>query len=106
MFTKCHQLKEHLGDLFCFLVFGRLALIFLSSSFVLWVFFFFFFLLYQYFPKVPLKSSLMAQTVKCLPTMWETGDQSLPGSGRSPAEGNGNALQYSCLENPMDRGTG
>ena len=28
---------------------------------------------------------------------------SIPGSGRSPAEGNGNPLQYSCLENPMDR---
>ena len=27
-----------------------------------------------------------------------------PGSGRSPGEGNGNPLQYSCLENPMDRG--
>ena len=26
------------------------------------------------------------------------------GSGRSPGEGNGNPLQYSCLENPMDRG--
>ena len=26
---------------------------------------------------------------------------SIPGSGRSPAEGNGNLLQYSCLENPM-----
>ena len=26
------------------------------------------------------------------------------GSGRSPREGNGNPLQYSCLENPMDRG--
>ena len=33
------------------------------------------------------------------------GDQdSIPGSGRSPGEGNGNPLQYSCLENPMDRG--
>ena len=30
---------------------------------------------------------------------------SIPGSGRSPGEGNGNPLQYSCLENPMDRGT-
>ena len=30
---------------------------------------------------------------------------SVPGSGRSPGEGNGNPLQYSCLENPMDRGT-
>ena len=33
------------------------------------------------------------------------GDQgSIPGSGRSPGEGNGNPLQHSCLENPMDRG--
>ena len=29
----------------------------------------------------------------------------IPGSGRSPGEENGNPLQYSCLENPMDRGT-
>ena len=29
---------------------------------------------------------------------------SIPGSGRSPGEGNGNPLQYFCLENPMDRG--
>ena len=29
---------------------------------------------------------------------------SIPGSGRSPGEGNRNPLQYSCLENPMDRG--
>ena len=28
---------------------------------------------------------------------------SIPGSGRSPGEGNGNPLQYSCLENPMER---
>ena len=28
----------------------------------------------------------------------------IPDSGRSPGEGNGNPLQYSCLENPMDRG--
>ena len=28
----------------------------------------------------------------------------IPGSGRSPEERNGNPLQYSCLENPMDRG--
>ena len=34
-----------------------------------------------------------------------TGDtSSVPGSGRSPGEGNNNLLQYSCLENPMDRG--
>ena len=29
---------------------------------------------------------------------------SILGSGRSPGEGNGSPLQYSCLENPMDRG--
>ena len=29
---------------------------------------------------------------------------SIPGSGRSSGEGNGNSLQYSCLKNPMDRG--
>ena len=28
----------------------------------------------------------------------------IPGSGRSPGEGNGNPLQYSCLENSMDKG--
>ena len=30
---------------------------------------------------------------------------SIPGSGRSPGEGNGTPLHYSCLENPMDGGT-
>ena len=35
---------------------------------------------------------------------YNAGDLGLiPGSGRSPGEGNGNPLQYSCLENPMDR---
>ena len=29
---------------------------------------------------------------------------SIPGSGKSPGEGNGNTIQYSCLENPMDGG--
>ena len=45
----------------------------------------------------------MAQTVKRLPIMRET-QGSIPESGRSSGEGNGNPLQYSCLENPMDRG--
>ena len=44
--------------------------------------------------------------VKNLPT--NAGDERdrglVPGSGRSPGEGNGNPLQYSCLENSMDRG--
>ena len=36
---------------------------------------------------------------------YNAGDQgSIPGSERSPGEGNSNRLQYSCLENPMDRG--
>ena len=47
----------------------------------------------------------MAIVVKNLPA--SAGDArdvgSIPGSGRSPGEGNGTPLQYSCLENPMDR---
>ena len=42
--------------------------------------------------------------VKNLPANARNADF-IPGSGRSPGEGNGNPLQYSCLENPMDRGT-
>ena len=46
---------------------------------------------------------LMAQMVK--ESACNVGDQvSIPGSGRSPGEGNGNPLQYSCLGNPVDRG--
>ena len=48
-------------------------------------------------------TSLVDQTVKCLSI--NAGDLGLiPGSGRFPEEGNGNPLQYSCLENPMDGG--
>ena len=46
----------------------------------------------------------MVQTVKNLPAMQET--RSIPRSGGSAGEGNGNPLQYSCLENPMERGAG
>ena len=46
----------------------------------------------------------MAQA-KNLCATGDAGDAcSIPGSGRSPGEGNGNPLQYSCLENPMDTG--
>ena len=46
-------------------------------------------------------ASLVAQRVKHLPA--DAGEASLsPGLGRSPEEGNGNSLQYSCLENSMD----
>ena len=45
----------------------------------------------------------VCNAVKNLPD--SVGDMSsIPGSGRSPGEGNGSPLQYSCLENPMDRG--
>ena len=48
-------------------------------------------------------ASLVAQIVKNLPTMQKTWVRSL--SQEDPlAEGNGNSLQYSCLENTMDRG--
>ena len=49
----------------------------------------------------------MALVVKNLPA--NAGDVrdegSIPGLGRSPGEGHGNPVQYSCLENHMDRGT-
>ena len=47
-------------------------------------------------------ASQVAQRAKNLPAnAAEAG--LIPGSGRSPGEGNGNPLQYSCLGNPMDR---
>ena len=54
------------------------------------------------------KGFLVAQSVNNQPVMQETacnaGDpDSIPGSGKSPGEGNGNPLQYPCLGNPMDR---
>ena len=52
----------------------------------------------------PLCDTLVAQRVKSLPAMKETWVRSL-GWEDSPGEGNGNLLQYSCLENPTDRGT-
>ena len=46
---------------------------------------------------LPTWASLVAQRLKRLPEMRET-------RVRSPGEGNGNPLQYSCLENPMEGG--
>ena len=68
--------------------------------------------LLKYFSNSPLSirwASLGAQSVKNLPAMQETacnaGDpDSILGSRRLPGGGNGNLLQYSCLDNPMDRG--
>ena len=49
------------------------------------------------------RASQVALAVKNPPA--NAGDLgSIPGLGRSPGEGHGNPLQYSCLENPTDRG--
>ena len=58
---------------------------------------------FQYFMCAPCHvwDSLVAQRVKSLPAMQKTWIQSL--SGRPPGEENGNPLQYSCLENPVDK---
>ena len=50
-----------------------------------------------------IRDSLVAQTVKNLPANAED-EGPIPGSGRSPGKGNSYPLQYSCLENPTDRG--
>ena len=62
---------------------------------------------YCHFPQ-----SIIQTIVKLFPggsdgkaSVYNVGDLgSIPGSGRSPGEGNGHPLQYYCLENPMDRG--
>ena len=53
-----------------------------------------------------MQGSLVAQTVKNLPAnAGVEGDVgSIPVLGRSPADGNGKPLHYSCLKNPMDKG--
>ena len=59
----------------------------------------------SYFPTFKYRftrASLEAQLVKNLPNIGDPG--LIPGSRRSLGGGNGNPLQYSCLENPMDRG--
>ena len=58
----------------------------------------------------PLKGSVKSPrgfpggSVENNPTANSGDTGSIPQSGRSPGEGNGNPFQYSCLENPMDRG--
>ena len=56
--------------------------------------------------KIRISGSPVAQLLKNLSAI--AGDAEardwIPGSGRSPGEGDGNQLQYSCLENSMDRG--
>ena len=64
------------------------------------IFLFFFFLTCSYLDTWGFPSGSEVKVSAC-----KAGDPgSIPGSGRSPGEGNGNPLQYSCLENPMDGG--
>ena len=63
------------------------------------------------FNKIPIKISTSNQNISVHggsageESACTAGDPgSIPGLGRSPGEQNGNPLQYSCLENPMDRG--
>ena len=59
--------------------------------------------LLEVFPLLSILASLIAQSIN--KSACNAGDPGLtPRSGRSPGEGIGNPLQYSCLENPMDRG--
>ena len=61
---------------------------------------------------LPMNIHVICGMLECFPggaevkaSACNVGDLGLtPGSGRSPGEGDGNPLQYSCLENPMDRG--
>ena len=62
--------------------------------------------------RISLQLLLLQPQNECFPggsggeeSAFSAGDPgSIPGSGRSPGEGNGNPLQHSCLENPMDEG--
>ena len=69
--------------------------------------FFFYFYLFLFFhfvgASLVVRASLVAHLVKNLLAMQENLG-SIPGSRRSPGEGNGYPLQYSCLDNPMDGG--
>ena len=57
----------------------------------------------QFFPSLP---SDFPGGSDGKPSAYNAGDRgSIPGLGRSPGEGNGNPLQYSCLQNSMDGGT-
>ena len=59
-----------------------------------------FFLRSRFYSQVRLPQRLSGEE-----SAFNAGDvASVPGSGRSPREGNGNLLEYSCQENPMDRG--
>ena len=54
--------------------------------------------------RIKVRTALVAQMVESARSVGDQG--SIPGSGISPEEGNGNPLQYSCLENPGTEETG
>ena len=71
--------------------------------FLVWFLLLFFSQLFVRPPQTTILHFFFLGAVKNLPA--SAGHQSsIPGSGRSPGEGSGNPLQYSCLGNPMDRG--
>ena len=55
-------------------------------------------------PVIPFNGSLASQVPVVLKNLLANAGDSIPESGRSSGEGKGNALQYSCQENPVDRG--
>ena len=69
------------------------------------IFFFFWLSAEKWSDYVKKRESLFPGGSDSKASAYNVGDRgSVPGSGRSPGEGNGNPLQYSCLENPMDGG--
>ena len=65
----------------------------------------FLFVFCNYFIKTDCKLTLKGNSMLlCASQVAQQVQGLIPGSGRSPGGGNGNPVQYSCLENPMDRG--
>ena len=65
------------------------------------------YLSFFFIPALPCRSSFPSSEIpnwKSLICLYQTDTGSIPGLGRSPGEGNDSLLQYSCLENPVDRG--
>ena len=91
-------------DEFPNILFPFLCLILVFQAFLLFSFPLVCYLCSSGFPQNPSHLEFSGgSVVKNLPA--NAGDVNLiPGSGRSPGQGNGNPLQYSCLKNPMDRG--
>ena len=104
-FTEVEHLLTHNITVKCYCMFVWLLLysVLLAYFFFLFLFYFYTNASLSYLPILYKRTFLVAQMVKA--SACNAGDPGLiPGSGRSPGEGNGNPFQHSCLENPMDRG--